>query len=42
MFLCRYAMAVNAAAAAPNGLCAAVCGDADYILVNGRVAQILI
>ena len=28
-------MAVNAAAAAPNGLCAAVCGDADYILVNG-------
>ena len=31
-----FPMAVNAACAAPNGLCAAVCGDADYILVNGR------
>ena len=30
-----FPVAVNAAAASPNGLCAAVAGDADYILVNG-------
>lgn len=31
----EFPVAVNAAAAAPNGLCAAVAGDADFVLVSG-------